>query len=441
MQQFDLDAFVKGSHSGQKTDAIPLKLYLASFDHVIMWGAGNLGTAVGGRLREWEINNSIYWDADSEHIAEKNGFKVIEPFSGGYDKKKSLVIFCIANVAVGPSLFGRLQANGWEHIMKGTDFLEGVLCPFHLDNELDTSVCNTWNVCSVCSCERLSNLIKQRTVKKKKKDGNDIFILDRVHFIVNNFCNLRCRHCFMYMNSYKNTSKRNVDLKTMKRDIRMILNAVDSFGVVNVFGGEPFLHPQFGEIIQYILEEDNFGSVIVNTNGMADFKEEQLVYLKDPRVRLAFSNYIGSIDAEKERKFLNNISKAENADINVSVNNVLPSWNISSTLGNNGISAEEMCKKKSQCGVKFLYVHNGKVFPCSFCFSIYDLEIADYPTDYVDITKCGTARELREKIIQMMKRTFYYGCGHCDECGAITDKAGEQGFDPRYSLPEEKANV
>lgn len=438
---FDLTTFCDDAHRGKGTDQKGLLDYLKSFHKIILWGAGNLGTAVGGKLREWELDQVLYWDTNAEHIGEKNGYAVIKPFTQPDEREASIVIFCIANVAVGPTLYQQLISHGWTNIMKGTDFLEGVLCPFSTQDTLDAKVCNSSVICSVCSCSRLDSLMQKKAAAKKNIGEDQVFSMDRIHFIVNNFCNLKCMHCFMYMNSYRPQLKRNVLLNQMERDIAMLMEAVDSFGVVNVFGGEPFLHPEIGKIIDYILKYDNFGSLIMNTNGMAHVKEEQTEGLKDKRVRLAFSNYLGSIDQEKERIFCQNIEALKQKGITVTVNNKLPSWNISSTLGNNHISEEEKQEKKRGCGVKFLYVHNGKVFPCSFCFSICDLGIADYTNDYIDMNQCESPMELREKLKEMLGRPCYDSCGHCDACGETTSIAGEQGYDQRYRLPKEEQNV
>lgn len=433
---FELEKFYNNAYKGETVDEEGLREYLLSFERIILWGAGNLGTAVGEKLRAWNIGQVLYWDTNAENIKIKNGYPVFPPFTGEENRTVSIVIFCIANVAVGPSLFDQLKKRGWPHLLKGTAFLQGVLCPFGINQRLDTTFCNGSAICSVCSCERLNSLMRKRVAEKKRILENEVFSLDRIHFIINNFCNLKCRHCFMYMNSYRAESKRNVSLKQMKRDTAMLLEAVDSFGVINVFGGEPFLHPDIGKIAGGILEYDNYGSIIINTNGMADVKKYQLENLTDKRVRLAFSNYLGAIDHEKEKLFYRNIENSEAAGITVQVNNKLPSWNISSTLNDNHISESEKKEKKEKCGVKFLYVHNGKVFPCALCLSIYDLGIADYTDDYVDINACESPAELRDKLKKLLSRPFYNSCGHCDECGETTSIAGEQGYDERYRLPE-----
>lgn len=431
----DIQEFCRAANEGEQVNIDGFKKYLENFEDIVLWGAGNLGNAIGKRFIELNLKISAYWDIRANDIKQLNGIKVIEPFTGGFNEKKSLMIFCIANVPVGPNLYRKLGEHGWENILKGNDLLQGLICPLSNEKELNTKICNDFDICSVCSCQRLSNIVKNKVLTTTDVEKKDLLSFDRIHFIVNNFCNLKCTHCFMYMNSYPNERKKNMELGRILEDIDLVLEAVHSFGVVNVFGGESFLHPNISLIVKRILEKRNFGSVIVSTNGVANIKPEQLDGFQDGRVRLAFSNYIGSLEPNQEKKFYENISFAKSLGVNAKSQNELPNWNISSTLTNKHNTVEEMKLKKSNCGVVFLYVFNGKVFPCAFALSLYDLGIADYSTDYVDIAASKSTSDLREKIRKLVSRSYLQSCGHCaapENC--LTNKAGQQGFDPRYSI-------
>lgn len=436
---FSVEKFYQDAHSGDIVDAEQLCQYLNGFSNVVIWGAGNLGIAVGKKLQKMGIHINAYWDVQYEKIKERNGVEVWKTYSGDFEPSETVIIFCIANVPVSPKLYKQLIDLGWNNVILGLALLEGLICPFSKNTELDTAVCNSMGMCTVCNCQRLSNIMKYQVVKGKNINEEDVLAFDRIHFIINNFCNLKCTHCFMYMNSYPPERKRNVDIDIMKRDINVLFDVIDSFGVVNVFGGEPFLHSQLGEIVSEILKRKNFGSVIVNTNGLAKMKNEQLVALQDKRVRLAFSNYLASLNDIQKEKLDENLNLVKRYDIIVGMQNELPTWNISSTLSKNDCTEEEMKQYKELCGVKFLYVHNGKVFPCAMCLSINDLGVEDYPTDYVNLEKCKDVEEVRSKIKEMLHKEYYGACRHCEHSDhniGITTVAGEQGFDERYALPK-----
>jgi organic radical activating enzyme len=433
----EMTGFVNGAHHGKRLDSQIIVRFTREFDSVVIWGAGNLGTAVGRKLLELGVRVSCYWDTKAEMIKTCNGLSVTLPFEGNLNKETTLVLFCIGNVAVGPNVYRQLSGNGWKHAVHGNDLLQGLLCPLSDERPPDTKICNSFDICSVCSCERLHNIVRANAARKQGISLGETLSFDRVHIIVNNICNLKCKHCFVYINSYPQKFKQNVPIRQMQQDIDVVMRAVHSFGVVNIFGGEPFLHKDIDRIVSRVLTHDNIGAVIVNSNGTVRIDPKQLTSMKDDRVRLAFSNYLEVLNEEKKRLFFNNIENAKSSGINIKYQNTLPTWNISSTLDNKRDSIETMIKKKYMCGVRFLYVFDGKLFPCAFALSIHDLRVADYETDYILLDPTKSAQEIRDDIRGLVSRSHYRACGHCDAFGstALTSQAAEQGFDSRYALP------
>ncbi|MBP1625987.1 MAG: Radical domain protein [Holophagaceae bacterium] len=434
----DIQDFLFRARRGDRLDPQVFVDYTRRFSSIILWGAGNLGTAIGLKMLDLGIPVAGYWDTQADRIRTRNGLEVAVPFSGDLDKDTTLIIFCIGNVAMGPNVFRQLAENGWNHVLHGNDLLQGLLCPLSTEGPALTRICNQFDICSVCSCERLDNIVRAGAAQRHHIDQDELLSFDRVHFIVNNVCNLKCKHCFIYINSYRSEWKQNVPLGQMLQDIDVVMGAVHSFGVVNIFGGEPFLRKDIGQVVERVLAHDNFGAVIVNTNGTVPIDPSQLASLKDERIRLAFSNYLEVLDEDKRELFHRNLEVALAEGVNAKCQNSLPTWNMSSTLEHKGDSIETMAGKKHACGVRFLYVFNGKVFPCAFAMSIHDLRIADYPSDYLRLDPGKTPEQIRAGIRELIERTHYGACGHCEAFGSplLTGKAAEQGFDSRYRLPE-----
>lgn len=437
-EQIDIEQFIERARNGDHQSPQAFVDYCTQFEAVIIWGAGNLGTAIGKKLLTLGIFPTCYWDMQAGNLPERNGIPVVLPFMAGLDPTTTLVLFCIGNVAVGPNIFRQLGDNGWPHVIHGNDLLQALLCPLTNEKPADTRICNSFDICSVCSCERLHNIVRINAARQQNIPVAEAMSFDRVHFIVNNVCNLKCTHCFVYINTYTKERKQNVATSQILSDINVVMKSISSFGVVNIFGGEPFMHKNIEQIVGRVLEYDNFGSVIVNTNGIAKIKPRQLTSMQDQRVRLAFSNYLEVLDAKKSAIFFENIETARALGIQAKYQNSLPTWNMSSTLHNLGDSAETMFEKKRACGVRFLYVFDGKIFPCSFTLSIYDLGIADYPTDYVVLDADKDPALIRAEIGEMLQRSHYRSCGHCESFGspALVAGAAEQGYSKRYSLPD-----
>lgn len=431
------EQFYQEASSGRKIDIVQFVKDLKEFQSIVIWGAGNLGKAVEKKLRELGIGIDAFWDIRFEELQNIESIPVLEPESG-FNKEETLVIFCVANVPVSPTLFANLQKDGWNHILKGTYILQGIICPLAIGEKLDTSICAKNELCTVCNCDKLNNILIQNQSQKKGCKQEEMLTVDRVHFIINNFCNLKCTHCNRYMNSYQSAEKKNLNVDVVCKDIQMVMEAIDSIGVVIVFGGETFLHPELGNIVETVLEQDNFGAVLVNTNGVAKMKEEQICHLTDGRIRVAFSNYLNVIDDKQKEMFYHNEAILKERGVGVQVQNAVPTWVEVTTLNDKHFSEEEMRKKKKNCAFPYLFIYDHKVYPCTLALSLYDLKVADYQGDYVDITKMKSAKELKEAIIELKKKPFYQCCSHCiDECGQVV-KAAEQGYSARYARPDKR---
>ena len=106
---FDIQEFNRNAFSGENANIEKFTEYVKSFKNIILWGAGNLGTAVGKQFIKLELPVTVYWDINFEKIKERNGIQVIQSFTGNYSPDETLVVFCISNAASSPALFKFLK--------------------------------------------------------------------------------------------------------------------------------------------------------------------------------------------------------------------------------------------------------------------------------------------------------------------------------------------
>jgi SynChlorMet cassette radical SAM/SPASM protein ScmF len=89
--------------------------------------------------------------------------------------------------------------------------------------------------------------------------------LNQIYFYLTEGCNLRCRHCWIapkYQSEENSYPSLDLDL------FKSIIEQAKPLGLtgVKLTGGEPLLHPEFKEILEYIRTEDL--RLIVETNGV-----------------------------------------------------------------------------------------------------------------------------------------------------------------------------
>src|SRR5882757_1930119 len=87
---------------------------------------------------------------------------------------------------------------------------------------------------------------------------------------INSICNLTCEHCFYW----KNLNQRD-DLSL--EEFRKLSLELGNFENLNLSGGEPFIRPEFAEICQLFIENNNVKMIYVPTNGyFTERTEKQL---------------------------------------------------------------------------------------------------------------------------------------------------------------------
>ena len=90
--------------------------------------------------------------------------------------------------------------------------------------------------------------------------------LNTIYFYVTEGCNLRCRHCWINPPHEENDDMKypHIDLELFKDIVRQGKEL--GLSAVKLTGGEPLIHPQIEEILEYVQEEGV--RLIIETNGV-----------------------------------------------------------------------------------------------------------------------------------------------------------------------------
>ena len=420
MQPFNLENYYQHAFTGIERGDASIIPFIKSHRHIILWGASFQGNAIGKKLLELGVNVECYWDIRSEEIKECNGIKVIHPYTSE-DAENCLIIICIGNRVIHDTLIKTMRQHGYTNFIHGDYLYMGLLCPFTKQTGINAKRCSQTMECRQVYCHRINGILSS------KVNSTDPLTLPSITLVINQTCVLKCKYCTSYMNEYKGSERKNFDLQRICSDIDAFFAAVDLVGTITVMGGEPFMHPDLSDIISHLCTKQNFGLISIATNGVWPIEKRQCEALYDPRVNVSFSNYTMSITEKQKELFYKNIDIIKKYDICHTVGLFSPEWITPSFLYNQHLDEEKKCKLKSKC-THWHQIKNGKVHPCDFATSIYSLGIADYPTDYVDLTRDISSSELKKELKEYIARDYYESCGHHSNTSHMTAKAAEQGY-------------
>ena len=148
-------------------------------------------------------------------------------------------------------------------------------------------------------------------IEKKK-------VLPYIEYIITNNCNFKCDNCILFMPIYK--KKSNVSFENIKKDIDILFDKIDELYTFRIVGGEPLLHPNLCEILEYISHKyrNKITEFELITNGSIMFNNKLINIIKEYDIFVHISNYTNEIDYSKKVDkliyvFNENIIKYENA--------------------------------------------------------------------------------------------------------------------------------
>ncbi|MDU1414722.1 MAG: radical SAM protein [Clostridium sp.] len=184
------------------------------------------------------------------------------------------------------------------------------------------------------------------------EDDEDLSLFDKAHkenipinvdFHVTYKCNLRCKHC------YAASQKENFyEQELTLEEIKKTFDQLDQLGTfyLRITGGEPFIHPQFKEIIEYAYLKKFAVSIVTNGTLLSDdiiddlkrFKIRTLTFSLhggDANVHDAFVGHNGAFEKLKE-----NVIKCKNKGLHVNL-----SWVITQDSYNELNKIRELAKE------------------------------------------------------------------------------------------------
>ncbi len=429
---FDVEKFYKDAENGLECNLDAFRMYLESFSEVIVWGAGNLGTALGKGLIERKCKLSLYWDRNYSEIGYKNGIPVEEPFSGDHNPEKTLVIIGIVNGTLSHTWQKSvLEGHGYKNYLLGMPTYEAIVCPLAISKPFDIRECVGTSICNFNTCHKYMNILG----KDRHKTGLSIHVLE---IIVSARCTLDCKFCGQQAGETKRKfpeKYKDYPLEEIKKSIDSIMDRVDMVGTFSVIGGEPFIHPNIVEILEHCLSKDNVGIISITSNGIFKLTDDLMKVLKNDRIKINLSNYTSFLNQEMKALFEENVRKL--LDQGIACNTGTPIWStLSDELKPNPDYSDEHLDKRRGICVFGPSVAGQYMYACPQTERMARMEVHDMSEDTIDLRE--DTDNLTERIRIMLEKTHYNSCRYMCSNGIDTTiiPAGEQWEDSRIDRSE-----
>jgi organic radical activating enzyme len=224
-------------------------------------------------------------------------------------------------------------------------------------------------------------------------------------------CSLKCKDCGNLMPHFK--QPRHYEEESIAESMKRLSESVDGIRNLVLFGGEPFIHPEFVDICRVAAEIDNALMITVITNGTIIPADEVLQQIHDLGICVQISDY-----GEPSNK---RVALEERLNEKQIVCEVVPQtavWYPVSAPENHHRSRQERIELFEKCvfSKKCPQLQNGEFHICGYSAAGSALSLI--PKDgsgYVDLLdKTLSTDEIRKKVNYLLNEVKEItACGYC----------------------------
>ncbi len=255
---------------------------------------------------------------------------------------------------------------------------------------------------------------------KNNLTNSDGIYMNMVALLITNLCTLRCKDCCTYIPLLPKELRINFDIEQLKASVDGLGKIVDGINSFIISGGEPTLHPNLGEIIEYIRKKLDVGQLIVVTNGTIVPSKEVLQSMKENDVIVRVDDY-GEDVSYKKNELVSALTKYDILTF------VQPSydflWTAQDKIEYHGDDASLQWKNCRE-NLSFC-IYRGRLHPCFRISKPHEMGLYEpEECEFIELTADDIIN--KEKLKAMVERkTPYYGCRYCG-IDVKTTKAGIQ---------------
>ncbi len=347
-------------------------------DKVVLYGWGNIGEKCFPKFME-DFNIVSIIDNDPRKQGEYNGISII-----GADSARSILqsnkIIVLTGGKVYKDIADSLRKMG---LQENIDF---------------------------CSVEVF---ISEWYWNKKGQN-----CLLEVHTAITMRCTFRCKNCNMLVPYYK--EKVDYSFSEMKQMYDLFFQYVDYVFCIALLGGEPFLSPILGELIDYLGENysDKIDVINVVSNGSVVPDDKTIEIMAKNNVLVYLSDYSSVISYQP--KLMQTVEKLQKNNIKCVLRDIGEWKDFGFPIAKPVIKGSDMVEHMKTCAPIFHGLNDNKFYYCHVAWSaekagLYKLRDGDFVG--LEDLALTEKRKLTEQALGEMESEYVSLCRLCGGCG------------------------
>ena len=239
--------------------------------------------------------------------------------------------------------------------------------------------------------------------------------------VLTTHCSLKCKHCNNLIPCYKEPY--HVPADEIISDINTVLSHTDICVKLALLGGEPFVYPEIGKVIDAFKDHPKVMCLDFATNATVIPNDEildKIASAKNPKIII--SDY--GVSTQKVKEFAE-VCRKKGIFCEVCEDKT---WRLAGGTECRNKDKDKLIKEYDSC-YSSRYCRtllNGKIYTCARAASLVDMGYMDGTHDSFDIRKERTDKEFRKEMREFLTIDYAEACNYCDHDKKIAIPAGEQ---------------
>jgi len=363
-------------------------------NQVFVFGTGNFGKLVLHGLLGKAIHVQGFIDLNPNNVGSMiSGIPVIDTLS---IPEGSHVVLASNrnNIPFLKKILDKSKASSFDN------------CDFLFDNFDCVGVDTDW---SIEKCKEEIDLFMFSILDQNSGGKADNLRIKSLDVVFTEKCTLKCVDCSNLMQYYK--EPKNTEHLVLLESINTFMRHVDYVHELRIIGGEPFVYRDIDKVMELLLGYDNFGKIVIYTNGTVVPRENVLALSVDSRVSFLISDY-GAALSNRSKQLA---SVLEERKVKYIRERII-SWHDCAAIDKKNRSSDETYEVFSNCcSNDTLSLLHGKVYGCPFSAHADNLgAIPKFEDDVVDL-QAADSKSISNKLKLMVSGTQYFGaCLFCN---------------------------
>lgn len=263
--------------------------------------------------------------------------------------------------------------------------------------------------------EDINNKIEElcQTLRENAENGEKTAIIPRIMIMPTTRCNMRCKDCSSLLPYFKTTE--DISIEQIIQDLDIFFKAIDRCIRLTI-GGEPFLYPELGALLKYLINQPKLDGILMITNSTLLPKEEVMPLLENTKVFIEISDY-GHIE-----KMSRLVASFEKRNISFKV--------LSEQVWTNMGNTDFRDKDKETLRYEYLNCEQGRVIKAIFKGKLYICgrsarmqALGAYVSehDFIELKSTDSREQTIEKVNRLYFADYADACNYCD-CGHFPTK-------------------